>query len=437
MPLNQSTIDEKVRRVRSDIAKELPGSNPFTAGLLNALSVALAGMSDELSTEISQLLEQIFPITTTGEFLEQWASIRALTRSVATKSSGTIVCTGTVSTSVPLSTTWTSDDNISYISLALATIINESISVASITRSGETATVTTSVIHNFATGQIITISGAVETEYNGNFAIIVNSTTEFEYTVTGSPATPATGTILSDADMAVVTVESAEVGSETNALSGQKLEITSAIAGLDNTAFVSISNIEGGTDLETDDEFRERFLEKLANEPTAFSDPDVINAVRLVPQATRVKVKRADPSAGKVKVLFMTDNEISITPTAAQIAQAKANIIAIADVTVDDPNVDITVIAPTTVPTNFLIATISPNTSTMKTAIIDNLKAFFADGVEIERIVFKDEYLSAIFNTVDPATGASLNQFTLTTPTSDLPVTTDEVITLGTVSFSV
>lgn len=69
-------------------------------------------------------------------------------------------------------------------------------SVSSITRSSTTATVTTSSSHGLSANNYITIAGANETSYNGAFRITsVPSTTTFTYTVTGSPSTPATGTI--------------------------------------------------------------------------------------------------------------------------------------------------------------------------------------------------------------------------------------------------
>ena len=66
--------------------------------------------------------------------------------------------------------------------------------VSSITRTGSVATVTTATAHNFNTGDVATISGATETQYNGSFLVTVTSATTFDYTVTGTPATPATGT---------------------------------------------------------------------------------------------------------------------------------------------------------------------------------------------------------------------------------------------------
>src|SRR3990167_5840369 len=66
---------------------------------------------------------------------------------------------------------------------------------SSITRSGATATVTTSITNTLVTGDIVTIAGADQAEYNGNFTITVTGGTTFTYAVSGTPASPATGTI--------------------------------------------------------------------------------------------------------------------------------------------------------------------------------------------------------------------------------------------------
>ncbi len=65
---------------------------------------------------------------------------------------------------------------------------------ATITRSGQVATVTCTA-HGFSNQDYITIAGAAQSEYNGNFYITVIDANTFSYVVTGSPATPATGTI--------------------------------------------------------------------------------------------------------------------------------------------------------------------------------------------------------------------------------------------------
>ena len=71
------------------------------------------------------------------------------------------------------------------------------VSVSSITRSGGTATVTTSGAHGFnsAYKDSVTIAGANEADYNGDFYIAYVDATHFTYTVGGTPASPATGAI--------------------------------------------------------------------------------------------------------------------------------------------------------------------------------------------------------------------------------------------------
>lgn len=72
--------------------------------------------------------------------------------------------------------------------------IQTAIAVSSITRSGSTATVTTSGSHGLGSGQAY-VTGADQSEYNGLHTITVTGSTTFTYTVSGSPASPATGTI--------------------------------------------------------------------------------------------------------------------------------------------------------------------------------------------------------------------------------------------------
>ena len=67
------------------------------------------------------------------------------------------------------------------------------IDVASITRSGNIATVTTTSPHGFNDGQVTTIAGADQPEYNvTDTRIIIEDSVTFHYVVLGSPAAPAT-----------------------------------------------------------------------------------------------------------------------------------------------------------------------------------------------------------------------------------------------------
>jgi hypothetical protein len=69
--------------------------------------------------------------------------------------------------------------------------------VTSITRASTTATVTATA-HGFTSGDQVNIRGAAETDYNGDFIVTVTDANTLTYTVSGSPATPATGTIIAN-----------------------------------------------------------------------------------------------------------------------------------------------------------------------------------------------------------------------------------------------
>jgi hypothetical protein len=61
-----------------------------------------------------------------------------------------------------------------------------------IARTGSVATATKTA-HGYRNGQILLMSGATQTEYNGLFRISNVTTNTWDFTVTGTPATPATG----------------------------------------------------------------------------------------------------------------------------------------------------------------------------------------------------------------------------------------------------
>jgi len=75
------------------------------------------------------------------------------------------------------------------------------VSVASITFSSTTATVTTATNHGYSNGNTVNIRGATgadASKYNGDFSISAASGTSFQYTMTSTPAANATGTLIAN-----------------------------------------------------------------------------------------------------------------------------------------------------------------------------------------------------------------------------------------------
>jgi len=75
-----------------------------------------------------------------------------------------------------------------------ANSINHKLRIETLTRAGGTATAKAQG-HGLATGNSVTIAGAVQTDYNVTAIITVTDADHFTYTVSNSPATPATFTV--------------------------------------------------------------------------------------------------------------------------------------------------------------------------------------------------------------------------------------------------
>lgn len=81
---------------------------------------------------------------------------------------------------------------------------NTQVSVVTLTQTANVATATTIAAHGYTTGDVILIAGATLAAYNGSFTITVTGATTFTYAVSGSPVSPAVGTILASKSLNVI-----------------------------------------------------------------------------------------------------------------------------------------------------------------------------------------------------------------------------------------
>lgn len=434
MTIDTPSYDQIVERMRADVSNELPDIDPTIYGsFASAFVVSNAGRHYDNILLLEQLVRMLFPQTAVDEFLEMWAQYEGLSRLPAFPATGNITVTGVAGTAVAALTEWRTADNKIVASLSGVNLAVETISVSSLTRSGTTVTGTTVSDHTFATGMDINITGAVETDYNGTFTITVTDTDEFEYEITASPTTPATGTITADYTGAVIEVETADTGDDVNLASGAQLQVTVPITGLDTDGFVQYLGLTGGSDAESDESLLERVLYSRANPVANFNVSAITLQVLTVPGVTRVFVNPITPYVGAVTVAFMRDDDSNTIPDAGEVQDVEDAILEIYPAQ-SDPG-ELYVLAPTPVTVNFTFASITPDTPTMRTAIENSLDVFFREVVDYEVNIDEDKYRSAIINTIDTETGDTMTTFTLTSPTTDIVISTNEIGVLGTVSF--
>jgi len=430
---------EILDRLRTDVQNALPESDPFLKeSFILAFLIALAGRIYDVYKTIENAQNELFPWSADGDFIRRWGLFKGLDKNPARSAEGLITVTGIASTIIPEGTTFQTKDSLQYEVIDQDYIIEEhSIAAAHLTRIGDVATFEAVSDHHYATHLIQTVFGADQSEYNIISEIEVTGDKLFTYPVEGEPATPATGIIWSTAVYASVKIRAVDTGEQTNLENGAQVSLTSPIVGVDNDAYVQFSEVSGGTDEETDDEYRERVLEAYYNPISHFNVAEIIQQAKKITGVTRVFVEETTPSPGQVTIYFLRDNDINPIPDGGEVAQVKDEILKIkpahmeaADVFVNDP-----ALVGKTV--DFTFTALIPDTANMRTAIEENLKTMFREVPIVGENLSQDAYRSAIFQTIDPNTGKFVESFTLSTPTGDIPIASNEIALLGTILWSI
>jgi uncharacterized phage protein gp47/JayE len=448
MPLTYPSYDDLAALIRAEFRRQLPNVDPTVFGSwARAFGDGNATLSQAITFLVRDLEKQLFPQTATGDFLDRWGEYEGLERKAESSASGVVSLPGTNGTVVPFDTEFKAGNGVLYRSTSVATIVDISQSVATLTRSGSTVTATTSADHQLATGIEMTMAGADQAEYNETAIVTVIARDTFTYQISGTPATPATGTISYTATLASVSVEAQSTGLTTNLESGASLALEEEITGADDPALVQFDGITGGSSEETDDEYRFRILLSRSIIEGVFTPDQVKLAALSIAGNTRAFVKTPTasvcpgggtaPVPGQVGVFVLRDNDPSIIPSQSILDQTKQAVIADGAMPANTSEADVFLEAPDLVETDFIFTALSPDTPTMRTAVDDQIKAFFEDTVEFEQSVTEASYLGAIQGTQDLQTGEFLVSFSLSSPSGDIVISDGEIAAAGDVSFTI
>lgn len=447
MPLSFLSFEEFVSIVVAEFRTENPDIDPTVDEYSRGWNTGLAAACLSLQNLIRDLEREAFPQTATGTDLDKWGGYEILPRNPTTSSTGKISLPGTVAGTIILINQEFTSNGFIYSSTIASTVQDITDTISSMTRSGSIVSVETVNDHSLATGMEVTIAGANETDYNGLFPIIVTGSDTFSYTIDASPTTPATGTITFQSIFASINVQCDSTGLDTNLDQGAVLTLSPpAISGAGLSAYVQFEGLTGGTDVETNEEYRSRILLSRSLLEGVFTRGQVELAALTISGNTRAYVispglsvcagSTAVPVPGQVTVYILRDNDSNILPVQSILDETKQAIIDLGKLPAHTSEIDLFVLAPTLVETDFDFATLVPDSSTMRTAVEANLQAFFEDSVAFGIDVAESKYLAAIANTQDLVTGEFVETFSLTAPTGDIAVTVGEIASLGDVTYA-
>ena len=219
-----------------------------------------------------------------------------------------------------------------------------------------------------------------------------------------------------------VSVEALVAGASGNLDAGETLSFVSPIAGVESEAVSG--EISGGVDQESDEDLRERLLERAREKPCGGAAQDYVAWAKEVPGVTRVWVSQGS-AAGTVVVRFVCDGLDPIIPDSEMIAKVQAHIDDVRPVTAIT-----TVTAPTTQAVDMTISSLTPDTAAVREAIRAALTDLFTAEAEPGGTI----YISHVRAAISAASGEI--DHTLVSPSANLTSNPGELLVLGNITWS-
>lgn len=435
MAYNPPSTQEIIDRLKTYVKSVLGELNPTDQNnFIYSLIVAMANLSNDNNLQLKlDVIPNSFVATVKNEeALQPFAQLKNLPKKLATISEGKCVISGVQDAVIPIGTNFIANGVI-YKTTQTVGIDEQSISINEITCNGKTVTVTTASSHNFASNIPVTISGCSTAIFNGTFPVVVTALNKFTYQIDEVTTATETNVGLATATIAVLDVRSQTTGLNTQLFNGDSLAIEQQIPEVSDTAYTMFSDISGGSDDETYEEWKARIVERYQNPITYFNVANIKTTAKSVEGVTRVWVKECTPIIGQVTVYFVRDNDTEIIPDVNEINEVATKIRALR--TVKDDPADIFVYAPSPKTVNFTFSSINPDTPTMRTAIENSIRQLFTDNIDLETSLSLDKIKSAIQYSYDLESGKQLDTYTLTSPSADITVGTGELAVMGSVTF--
>jgi uncharacterized phage protein gp47/JayE len=184
-------------------------------------------------------------------------------------------------------------------------------------------------------------------------------------------------------------VEAVDAGTDGNGAT--TLTLASPIAGADSQATLQ-SGLDDGTDLETIEDWRARIIARIQFSPHAGATADYVAWAREVAGVIRAKAIPLARGAGTVDVYFLHSEGTGAVgiPTAPQIAEVQAHLDEVRPITAD-----VLVRPPTTFDVDFTVASITPDTGPIRTAVAAEWDALFARKALSGETVYVSDYWAA------------------------------------------
>lgn len=256
----ESEIDTALRAAFGSGIKTTPDTQ------FGKIKSIMAEQYEEIWALAEAIYDAQYPNSASDVSLARIGEITGITPNAATKSTANIYLAGTDTTLIPSgSLVATQDAGDQFELTADVTLSGSNFAVQTITRSGSAVSVGATA-HGRNVGDWIFMNGWDQEDYNGLHQItVVVGVDDFEYQISTTPTTPATGT--GDADPATLGIAEAVETGPIQALTGTLNQIVTPVPGW--TRVENAEDATKGADAETDTAFRSRRIAALLGSGSA------------------------------------------------------------------------------------------------------------------------------------------------------------------------
>ncbi len=441
--LNLKSFSDLKNLMNGKARTQLPGIDPtIDASIIKSSIVSNAAGMVSVEQGIQDAVNQSFPQTADGEFLVLHGNINKVDRFPAQESVGQGAAPGVLGTEVPADEPITYAGN-SFIN-TIESIVQEYAGALALSFSSGLVTAVTDIAHTLSTGLEVTISDAVQSDYNGTFTIVVLSEDTFTYELVAGVLNVDTGNYSSE--YALLQIESIQPGLNKNAASGAIMDIDVT----DLTGFVYVGNdgLIGGRDIEDFEVYRVRVLDSNSLTPGIATEPMIIFSAKSITGNTRVFVIKPSgttsgtpgdpgylPEVGETVVYIVRDDDSNIIPSTAILNTTKEQLIADGMWPSNVPDEHLYLTAPELKTQDFNFTSITPNTVTMQNAINNQLPAFFEDNTTVEGATIELKTIEKFLDQIQDEAGQLLTDYTFDIPPGDIVQLPGELYTRGDVTF--
>lgn len=223
------------------------------------------------------------------------------------------------------------------------------------------------------------------------------------------------------------TVVAVTAGKASSCDAGVSLSLVSPVVGVNAAGTVAAGGLTGGSDEEADADLRDRLLSRIQQPPHGGSSNDYVTWALENSGVTRAWVYPGELGNGTVTVRFVRDNDgtaATIIPDATEVAAVQAYIDARRPVTAQ-----VTAVAPVSVPLNFQIQGLTPNTAAVQAAV----QAELQDLLIREATPGGTILLSHIRAAISAAVGET--DYVLVSPAANVTNTTGNMSTMGAITW--